>query len=697
MKIIETLRSIQAGASPGRPRRGDIDGLRAVAVLGVMAYHLGLPGVPGGFAGVDIFFVISGYLIARIIASELEADRFSLLSFYDRRIRRILPAVVVVSLSTVLIGYVLLLPADFLSLGYSLLSVATFSSNFYFMSKTGYFGGNADEYPLLHTWSLAIEEQFYLVFPIAILLLWQFGAKSRRGSVRTIRWALIAAITASFLYSLYLVDTRPARAFFSTPVRAWELLAGALLAFGVIPAMSSQRRREQAAIAGLVLIAITYVFLSETTPFPGLAALLPVTGTLLVLHAGAGYATAAGQLLSVGPLQIIGLASYSIYLWHWPLIALARYRWPMEVSSDAGLAPVPVVVVGALSIVLGLLSWRYIEQPFLRMRPPRDPRRTIEIALAPTLLSAALAFAIISGNGWWERWPTSIQSRQAWTKEEAGWLTSLCTALPPERDWPQHACRAGSEAAPVRTLLWGDSHARRLLRGLEPRLVKADQAVIAAITPGCPPLVGVRVVGRSRTKARCNKRNNAINRQLSNGEIDTVILVGRWAMYAEGTRYGLEAGENMPLSNSGTRRNAEVIERGFERTVASLVGKGLKVVIVGPVPEHKVPVSSFMLRQLAWGTPDVPDLTMAVFGARQQHVLPVLEKLSRRPGVTVLYPHRYLCAPDVCRYQADGAPLYLDHDHLTDRGLQEIDPILDQLEAIIEGPTVPAAKISGAS
>jgi peptidoglycan/LPS O-acetylase OafA/YrhL len=344
--------------------RADIDGLRAIAVVPVVLFHAGVSRVSGGFVGVDIFFVISGYLITSLILGEMAEGRFSLASFYERRIRRIFPALFAVLAVCVVVAALLFLPRELKSFDRSLLATTFFVSNIYFYSGLGYFAAPPDTLPLLHTWSLAIEEQFYIVFPLLLSLVIAFG--------RRVWIGLIAALfLLSLAASIWVTRLNPDAAFYLAPMRVWELMLGALLAARLLPRIGSQAVREMLALAGIALIGYAVFAFSPATPFPGSAALIPCLGAALVIYAGEDDGTTlAGKVLSLWPLAFVGLISYSLYLWHWPLLVFARY-WtivPLTVWQSAAIV--------TTSFILAAFSWRYIEQPFLRKRPA-IPRRIL--------------------------------------------------------------------------------------------------------------------------------------------------------------------------------------------------------------------------------------------------------------------------------------------------------------------------------
>lgn len=343
--------------------RPDLDGLRAVAVVPVILFHLGAPYMPGGFVGVDVFFVLSGFFITRQIALELAENRFSVLNFYDRRIRRLFPALFVMLFASAIVAWLVLLPDDLRDFGKSLASTALSISNIYFLQKSDYFAPAAETMPLLHTWSLGVEEQFYLLFPVFLMLLWRH---LRANLFRVV--CFIAAV--SFAGSVWGAEARPQATFYLLPTRAWELLLGSILALSSAQAPKSWRLRNTAAIAGLAGIGIAIVTYNKEMPFPGLAAALPCLGCALLIWAGQSTVqavpdsghdiTLVSRILALPPFVFIGLISYSLYLWHWPIIVFAHQTSPRPLTFDQA------VVVALTTVCIAYASWRLIEQPLRR-------------------------------------------------------------------------------------------------------------------------------------------------------------------------------------------------------------------------------------------------------------------------------------------------------------------------------------------
>lgn len=338
--------------------RGDIDGLRALAVLPVVFYHLGL-GFPGGFVGVDVFFVISGYLISGILLRDIQAGQFSLLEFYDRRVRRILPAFFAMVVAVLVAGWFLMWPSAFDSLGRHLYYVCAFASNHWLAGfDGGYFGPTTEQLPLLHTWSLAVEEQFYFVVPLLLLALCRWQR-------RHLLLCVLILFGVSLGYGVYTSFYEPKSAFYLLPSRAWQLALGTLICLVAMRASFALRPviRELICAAGLILISLSYAFISGGDVYPGWAALAPTFGAGLIILAGCGGIGMLGNLIGSRPLRFVGKISYSLYLWHWPVIVFAKLY--LETETLSLFAQLTIFV---LSVVLSVLSWRFIEQPFRKPR-----------------------------------------------------------------------------------------------------------------------------------------------------------------------------------------------------------------------------------------------------------------------------------------------------------------------------------------
>ncbi|MSU89090.1 acyltransferase family protein [Rhodobacteraceae bacterium 2CG4] len=517
--------------------RPDIDGLRAVAVLPVILFHAGFSWAAGGFVGVDVFFVISGYLITRLLLQDLAQGRYSLTRFYERRARRILPALLFVTAATVPLMMQVMTPEELEDHFAAVIATAAFASNLWFWQEAGYFAARAEELPLLHTWSLAIEEQFYVLFPLLLAALWRLGPR-RTGL------ALGGLLLLSFAIAAGGVGGSEAR-FYLLPARAWELLAGALCAlwhhrYG---ARADGRRAALGLLAITVSIAISHPGLA----WPSQYTLLPVGGTaLLLLHA---EGTAAGRLLSARPLVGIGLISYSAYLWHQPLLAALRLSDARPPSEAMLLA------AAALALLLGWATWRLVEQPFRRRRggDPAPPVRAAAAALAVTALAAGIAAPQVDRLSRFPRQP------------DFGWEDAVrqYDCMLQEKNETTHAdvCYA-----PPSVLLWGDSHAAALYPGLRAAAARRGLPVTQLTQAGCPPLLDLDPAILNH-RPNCNAVNARILEHVRQTPYRLIVLHAGWRHWG------------YPMDDAA-------FDAALARTVQVLsqAAGDARVVVVGPVP-----------------------------------------------------------------------------------------------------------------
>ena len=399
------------GRGLNSPHRDDIDGLRAIAVMPVLLYHFRTGLLPGGFTGVDIFFVISGFVIAGSIMSDIKAGTFSIANFYFKRVRRIFPALVTVVAATSVLAVFVLLPASLADYSRSLISVSTFLSNVYFWKSSGYFAADSQTKPLLHTWSLSVEEQYYIVAPIAFFLIYRFGRQ---------RWLLffVPSILLSLFAGIAAVFVGPTAGFYLLPTRAWELLLGAAIALSNRPAPARPWVREAMSGLGILLILLGMQTLSEADPFPGWNALFPCVGAGLLIQAALGTKNAAdmpivNRLLARRPFVWIGLISYSLYLVHWPIAALSRYIALRDPTLGEAAA------MASASILLAWLSWRFVERPFRRLG---FEQRTSVLTggLMVMVIGVAIGALGIAVKGLPQRFPDFVERRIPGTEDWGG-------------------------------------------------------------------------------------------------------------------------------------------------------------------------------------------------------------------------------------------------------------------------------------
>lgn len=499
--------------------RREIDGLRALAVLPVILFHAGIRGFSGGFVGVDIFFVISGYLITSIILSEQDSGTFTLLRFYERRARRILPALMLVLLCTLPMAWIWLLPEALVSFGRSLVGVTVFASNVLFWRESGYFEQAAELKPLLHTWSLAVEEQYYVLFPLLL------GVLHRRAQ-RWVVGSLLAVAAVSLVIAQWGSVEHPSAAFFLLPARAWELLLGSFVAIHVVRhglPRWNPRIGSAASLLGLTMVVWAVVAFDKSTPFPGLPALLPTLGTVMIILF-ATPTTWVGRMLCHRWFVGIGLISFSAYLWHQPLFAFARHR-NLDEPSDGLL-----LTLAAVSLLLGYLSWRYVERPF-RDRSSVSRRAVGVLAVAGSLSLATAGAVAIAADGFDQRFPFRQQSREAFqmASVDNGWCfysVDSIDRLPIGA--PGQTCLIGDRKVEPSVLLFGDSFAGQYEPFWDVVGRDAGRSVKAITTNWCFPSLGDAFTGprNSRAFAQCLSNRDYL---LQNAErYEAVILAAHW-------------------------------------------------------------------------------------------------------------------------------------------------------------------------
>ena len=640
--------------------RADIDGLRAVAVLPVVFYHAGFPGPSGGFIGVDVFFVISGFLITSIVASEIAAGRFSLISFYERRARRILPALTGVILASFAIGWFVLLPSEMKSLGQSAFATAFFLSNVFFTMTLDYFTQAAEFTPLLHTWSLAVEEQFYLFFPP--LLVFLFGRRWWRPF-----WIVAGLSFLSFAAAVVVLPLKPDWVFYLIFFRAWELGAGAMLALASQRPPQKRVAREVLALAGLAAILVPVFTLGSSTPFPAAAALPPVIGATILIWVGAqGGGSVVTTLLAQRTLVWVGLISYSLYLWHWPILSFLRIvlgttDLPMTISIAAVI----------LSVAVAWLSFRFVEGPF-RVHSTRGFRQRSIFA------ASALSLATVMGVGWMLhvsnglplRLPATVTSIAAFTDDKNARRVD-CFGRPPS----EGLCSIGTlpvEGDRVDFLFWGDSHADAFMPGVDRAAGLVGQNGFFAARSACPPILGIQRLSNGQA---CTMFNESTWTWLDGRtDIPLVILGARWTLSVEGTRYRGETGINVRLEWTGSPEmhpnhsyNAALVEAGLNETVSKILATGRSVVLLGPVPEvgRNVPYAFARKSLLGW-TSD-PLLTRLEYEARAGRTERILMRIAEsNDGVRYVPLSDLFCDAQRCHTKdADGWPLYVDDDHIS--------------------------------
>jgi peptidoglycan/LPS O-acetylase OafA/YrhL len=577
------------------------------------------------------------------------------------------------------IASVLLLPQDLAAFGQSLLATSLFASNFDFWQQAGYFGPTADLIPLLHTWSLAVEEQFYIFFPLFLLV-------CATGSRQRLLVATLAVVAASLALSIVGVNAYPDAAFYLAHTRAWELGIGALLAMGALAPSHSALVRNIAAALGLGAIAWSVFTYSSATAFPGAAALLPCAGAAAIIWAGTGGYSVVGDALGSRPFVLVGLVSYSLYLWHWPLLAFARY-YAIRPLTDAEAAGVL-----ALSFVAAIVSWHFVERPF-RGKSGRFDRRRIFIAAGTVMATAALyGGVLLASSGWPSRMSPDVREIMA-SAEDRRTRDWSCGDRTARQISAGTMCRIGKQGGTAPSfMVWGDSHARVIAEALGNVAARHGRSGLMAVRSACAPLLGVTRSDRGNPRVCVDFNQAVLGAIAARPEVTDVVLAGRWALAAEGTRYKQEPGEVVYLADGNStveshEENRRVYARSLRRTVESLLALGRRVWVVAPIPEVGWDVPSVLARSHRFGHDIAIAPSRTEFEQRQAFVMQALQQIARLPGVTVVYPDAALCAGPTCTVAVAGRPIYFDSDHLTLQGAASVGPIFETIFAPRPGTT----------
>ncbi len=647
--------------------RSDIDGLRGIAVLCVVLFHAGVGGFSGGFVGVDIFFVISGYLICSIIQREIEEQRFSYAKFYARRARRILPALFAVLLLCFVTATLVMTGAEMQDFAKSAVANIGAVSNIYFWKSANYFSTSSELKPLMMTWSLSVEEQFYLFFPPVLLLI-------RRYKVST--GAALAALTAaSLLASVWMTSRNPTTAFFLLPSRAWELGVGALLAHYDSRAALARHAlpawvKQALGGAGLLAVVVAITAYDGTTAFPGIAAALPVFGTAMLIAANGSLVNRV--ILGNKALVFIGLVSYSWYLWHWPMLSFARLVADRPIGLDTALTLV------ALSFLLAIASWRFVEQPF-RTTKAGDVK-TLWRYGAATAAMLAVGVGLAAGRGWPQRLPDEFVAIERGAPIPgdpclAGYGQSALNLSP--------ACVTG--AARGSMALIGDSHAAAMAAGLRAMAAQAGIGFTQLTKASCPALKGVtrHMLNQPLHERECASFNQAVlARVRDDASINIVVIAGYWsAPFAQedaGQRFTLDG---QPGANVTPEQSRQYLRDGLAATVGMMTAAGKTVLLVKDVPMFNFdPVRAVAaalipprkLLATALGMAPAGDGHTAADSLLTNKIdvaSAYIDDIGRQyPRITLVNPAATLCADGRCSYSGRADLYYVDFQHLSEAG-----------------------------
>ncbi|HEY3256317.1 MAG TPA: acyltransferase family protein [Polyangiaceae bacterium] len=613
--------------------RKDIDGLRAIAVLSVVLFHLGFSErIGGGFVGVDVFFVISGYLITGILEKDIELGRMSLVEFYNRRVRRIFPALFVVHVFCLIASSIVLFPDAAKAVGHDVLRSLAFVSNVAFARADGYFNQSSKVAPLLHTWSLSVEEQFYIGLPLTLLAL-----------ARVPRWARLAVLASlavlSFLAAEVALGVDARGAFYFVQYRAWELLVGSLLALEAVPRVRSRRLAEALGVLGLALILWAVLRIDEATPFPGHWALPPCLGALMLLHSGSEVETLTARVLGSAPLRWVGVVSYSLYLWHWPLIALYNARYPTLTNRAR-------VAILLLALLASVISYRYVERPFRSKPYRRSARTTLALAASAMALVAVLAVGLPVAAA--RLHPTEEMADAAlkylkYNAEIGAGTCFLHSGFDDARLFRRDICLKlvpGCRSV----LIMGDSHAAHFVEAFKAR--HAKDCFLQVTASGC------EAVRQGSGSKRCTRLFSEIfDDWLPSHRINTIILAGRWPR------------ATLPQ---------------LQNTIDYLKPMVDRVVVLGPVVEYDQPFPQLLAESILAKDPSLSARHLVSAQRRTDRYF--AEQLASS-GADYFSVYDATCPAGECtQWAAPGVPMQYDAHHLT---LQGAELVIDRLGATL--------------
>ena len=642
--------------------RRDIDGLRAIAVLAVVFYHAKFPAFEGGFVGVDIFFVISGYLITSIILNDLRANRFSFLRFYERRVRRIFPALTVMILLTVPFSWFLLTPVDFKdfsqSIGFALASI----SNVLFWMEAGYFGTESELKPLIHTWSLGIEEQFYLVFPFILMTIWRF-------SRRYLMVFLVFIIISSLVLSEFTSRTDQSMSFYLIHTRVWELMVGALLAYwGILKPVGTMRNLVVQQCTGLVLIFGAILLFSDQTNHPGFMTVIPVMGAGLLLRYGhnGGF---IDSLLGNWVLVKIGLISYSLYLFHHPIFAFMRnYLLNPPTFYDYSFAIL-------FSFLAAYGSYKYVETPFRHKHIVKDRLFWPLI----TLLVFILLGVSVSGH-WSKGYPQRFGSQFFPIFESQRGIEPTVDGKRCHATFPSVRCIIGDSKAPITEwALVGDSHAGSLGFAIDEMLKGMGSSALQLTQGGCAYALGLE-----KKSNNCLEVNNLVRSEIFASDIKNIVIAGRYVRNLE--LYGFDNGEGgvenskedsffEPTNYENESDRRSIVLDSYFNSINELVSSGKNVFLIYPIPEVGWDVPRYIFKRKIRNKDGRVSTDAFKYYERSSEVISMFDDIPDAENFYRIYPSNIFCDTELenrCLTDVGGRPLYFDDDHLTTFGAKMV-------------------------
>lgn len=665
--------------------RSDIDGLRALAIIPVVLFHAGFSLFSGGFVGVDVFFVISGFLISSIILRELNNGNFSFLKFFERRVRRILPALLVVTSFTLLFGYKLLLyPGEFNELSKSVFAMSSLLSNVFFLRKIDYFNFTTEQFPLLHTWTLSVEEQFYIVFPILLLITYKYIKN------KIVLLFILLAIS-SFIYSVYLVNIVPGEnfsmpflpkiwggsinetaGFYLLTTRAWEFLCGVIVTLLSI-SIKSKQLSELIGFIGLSLLVFAITQFDSRTEFPGLLALIPVTGSLMIIISNNHQTTLVGKILSWRPMLWAGLLSYSLYLWHWPVFVYAKIAF-VEISL------IGTWLLVVLSFILSYLSYKYVETPFRKSNPKYSSLFVVASGITMLVIFAfiglSLSYLNVSNVA-----PAFAQ--KVFEAREYGVLENNCLINKKADDYlSKGPCYLGTKdsSLPISFVLWGDSHAGTLIDTINSLATKHNVRGAVFVSSACAPIEGV---SSSPPKSECETVKKLALEFIKVKNVSTVVLAAKWNTYLgeepiSPQHYLLIDSDSRGVSKSESKI---VFEKRLRMMLNNMSENKRNVFILKQVPRYDKynPRKTFYDSIAIGHIPKLPTISLSKHLANNQTSDEIIDKMDSIKDIMIINPSETFCQQETCYLEMDNTILYRDISHLNTAGVQILEKKLEYI------------------
>jgi len=629
--------------------RSDIDGLRTIAVFLVIFSHAGFSFVPGGFIGVDVFFVISGFLITSMIFPDIQSKSFSFAGFLSRRIKRLMPVLLFVILITFIVFSFILLPFDLIKFYQSIIWVALDIGNFFmWLEYGGYFNGNSQEAPLLHTWSLAVEEQYYFFWPLMLIVATKYLKKTS-----VLYLAAFGSILAT-VFSQWGTEVTIGAAYYLLPTRFFELLIGSSLAlfWHQLPVLK-KTSQHVLSIVGLMLIAASAVILTEHQPFPGYNALYPIIGTVLIIYSINGI---INKLLSLKPIVFTGKISYSLYLWHWPIFVIIRYT-----SIELTLVTQFIAIV--LTYVLSILSWKYIEQPFRYVKIKSIPQIIIKMYFIPATMLIALAYSGIVNNGYPYRYSSNILEMDKALNSHSNESRKGChAALRDSNLLPDKKCIFGTlnskqKITGADIFVFGDSHANHLVPFIEVLAKDLKLSVQDYTLDQCLPIIGLNWGGNLYKAKKCKARNQLALEHINLNSFKYIVLSASWPGIQTHRIY-----TDQKIVNN--QEKEKLLKEKLQITLQAIVDTGAVPIIIEDTPtlfgkSPKCPIKKELFNK---------ELSCDI--KRQSN--PFFKELTHfasknYPQLIVINPQDLYCK-DTCGISLNGIPLYRDDDHLNEVG-----------------------------